>query len=315
MKRVAQESYYRRKASDFKNNTKMLWKLINSVIKTTKQTGSMISHITVDGVKVTKPQDIADHFCQFYLTLGLNLARKIDNNQLNIDIYMSKIPRNLHSMFLTPTSQQEVSATIESLPSKTSSGHDEVSNILLKLLKPSLTYPLTLIFNQLLDTGVFPQSMKIAEVIALYKNNAIDQLVNYRPISLLFTMSKVLEKIVHKRVIKFLDHHNILYSSQYGFCNHRSCKQAVQELLAKILQAKEDNLQIASVFMDLSKAFDTQNHEMLLRKMERYSIRGIALDWFTSYLKDRTLVAKVPVSTSAVAYSKQYNIDYGTAQD
>ena len=119
---------------------------------------------------------------------------------------------------------------------------------------------------------------------------------------------------MHKRVSKFLDQHNILYSSQYGFRNHRSCEQAVQELLAKILHAREDNLQIASIFMDLSKAFDTLNHQLLLRKMERYSIRGIALDWFTSYLKDRTLIAKVPVSTNVVAYSKPYNIDYGTAQ-
>ena len=217
-------------------------------------------------------------------------------------------------MFLLPTTQEEVCATIDSLPSKSSSGCDEVSNILLKQLKPSLTYPLTLIFNQSLDTGVFPQSMKIAEVIPLYKNKETDQLVNYRPISLLLTMSKVLEKIVHGRVIKFLDQHKILYSSQYGFCNHHSCEQMAQELLAKILQAKEDNLQVASVFMDLSKAFDTLNHEMLLRKMEKYRIRGIALDWFTSYLKDRTIVAKVPVSTGGVAYSKQYKIDYGTAQ-
>ena len=314
MKRVAQESYYRKKASDFKNNTKMLWKLINSVTKTTKQSGSIISHITVDGVKITKPQNIADNFGQFYSTLGSNLASNIDNDHLDIDRYLSKIPRNLHSMLLMPTSQQEVCSVIESLPSKSSSGHNEVSNILLKLLKPSLTYPLTLIFNQSLYTGVFPQSMKTAEVIPLYKNKAADQLENYRPISLLLTMSKVLEKIVHKRVTKFLDKHNVLYSSQYGFRNHRSCEQAVQELLANILQAREDNSRIASVFMDLSKAFDTLNHNLLLRKMERYGIRGIALNWFTSYLKDRTLMAKVLVSTNAVAYSKLYNIDYGTAQ-
>ena len=138
MKRVAQELYYRKKASDFKNNTKMLWKLINSVIKTTKQSGSIISHITVDGVKITKPQNIAHNFGLFYSTLGSNLAMKIDNNHLDIDRYLSKIPRNLHSMLLMPTSQQEVCSMIESLPSKTSSGHDEVSNILLKSLKLDL---------------------------------------------------------------------------------------------------------------------------------------------------------------------------------
>ena len=112
--------------------------------------------------------------------------------------------------------------------------------------------------------------MKTAEVIPLYKNKAADQLVNYRPISLLLTMSKVLEKIVYKRVISFLDKHNILYSSQYRFHSHQSCEQAVQELLAKILQSREDNHQTASVFMDLSKALDTLNHSLLLEKIERY---------------------------------------------
>ena len=100
-------------------------------------------------------------------------------------------------MLLLPTSQQEVNCIIDSLPSKSSSGHDDVSNILLKSLKSSLTYPMTLILNQSLETGTFPERMKL-EVIPLYKNKATDHLVNYRPISLLMTMSKVLEKIVYK---------------------------------------------------------------------------------------------------------------------
>ena len=91
-------------------------------------------------------------------------------------------------MLLIPTSQQEVDRIINSMLDKSSSGHDNVSNILLKSLKRSLTYPMTLIFNQLLETGIFPERMKLAEVIPLYKNKATDHLVNYRPISLLVTM-------------------------------------------------------------------------------------------------------------------------------
>ena len=101
-------------------------------------------------------------------------------------------------MLLLPTSQQEVNRIIDGLLSKSSSGHDDVSNILLKSLKSSLTYPMTLILNQSLETGTFPERMKLAEVIPLYKNKATDHLVNYRPISLLMTMLKVLEKIVYK---------------------------------------------------------------------------------------------------------------------
>ena len=167
-------------------------------------------------------------------------------------------------MLLLPTSQQEVNRIIDGLPSKSSSGHDDVSNILLKSLKSSLTYPMTLILNQLLETGTFPERMKLAEVIPLYKNKATDHLVNYQPISLLMTMSKVLEKIVYKRVISFLNKHEILCRSQYGFCNQCSCEQVVQELLAKILHSQEDGHQTASIFMDLLKAFDTLNHDLLL---------------------------------------------------
>ena len=114
--------------------------------------------------------------------------------------------------------------------------------------------------------------MKLAKVIPLHKNKAMDHLVNYRPISLLMTMSKILEKLVYQRVISFIDKQEILYKSQYGFLNQHSCEQTVQELLAKVLQAKEDGQKTASIFMDLSKAFDTLNHKLLLSKMEQYGI-------------------------------------------
>ena len=80
-----------------------------------------------------------------------------------------------------------------------------------------ITFPLTLIFNQSLNEGIFPDKMKLAEVISLYKNKAMDHLVNYRPISLLMTLSKVLEKLMYKRVVAFIEKYDILYRSQYGF--------------------------------------------------------------------------------------------------
>ena len=123
--------------------------------------------------------------------------------------------------------------------------------------------------------------MKLAEVIPLYKTKATDQLVNYRPISLLMMMSKLLEKLMYKRVFSFINRYDILYRRQYGFCSHRSCEQATQELLGRILQAKEDGHKVASIFLDLLKAFNTLDHNVLL---------------LTSYLQDRSLVAKVPVS-------------------
>ena len=105
--------------------------------------------------------------------------------------------------------------------------------------------------------------MKRAEVVPLYKGKEFDLVINYQPISLLIMMSKVLEKIIYKRIYAFLEAHSILYDSQYGFSNKHSCEQAIGELVGKILQAKEQGLHSASIFLDLSKAFDTLNHDIL----------------------------------------------------
>ena len=127
-------------------------------------------------------------------------------------------------------------------------------------------------------------------------------------------MSKLLEKLMYKRVYSFINKYDILYRSQYGFHNHRSCEQAIQELLGKILQVREDGDNAASIFLDLLKAFDTLDHKVLLAKLEKYGICGPALNWFTSYLQDRSLVTKVHISHSKIMYSKKFNIEYGTAQ-
>ena len=217
LKRHAQQSYYQKKTLDFKTNTKELGKMINKVICKKRYSGSIIPFITVDGIRIDKPDKIANSFGKFYSTLGSRLASEITEDQYKTEDYLKKIPKNINSMVLVPTTQQEVQQIIDQLPAKSSSGHNDVSNVLLKSLKNSLTYPLTLIYNQSRNEGIFPDKMKLAEVIPLYKNKAMDHLVNYRPISLFMTMSKVLEKLMYKREVAFIDKHDILYRSQYGF--------------------------------------------------------------------------------------------------
>ena len=114
-------------------------------------------------------------------------------------------------------------------------------------------------------------------------------MTNYRPISLLLTLSKVLQKIVYKRTVSFLDRNNIIYNSQYGFREKHSCTDAVMELCTEILKARENSQNTISVFLDLSKAFDTLDLKILLSKLEIYGIRGTVLDWFESYLTKKTI--------------------------
>ena len=115
-------------------------------------------------------------------------------------------------------------------------------------MSEALSFPLTGIFNQSIIQGVFPNLMKIAEVILLYKGREQDLVVNYRPVSLLMTISKVLEKLVYIRLYKYLEKNNTLFDSQYGFRTKRSCEHAIFELISRLLHSKEDGKKVLFYF-------------------------------------------------------------------
>ena len=169
-------TYDNNKSIEYKHNMKKLWQLINSQLGKCKHTGNIIPYISVNGIKTCEPKAIAKSFGKFYSELRMNLAFTIKPGQSSITDYINNIPRNLHSIFINPTNQHETEKMIDSLPNKTSSGHDGISNILLKVLNESISYPLSILFNQSLNQGAFPDFMKCAEVIPLYKgqNNQSD---------------------------------------------------------------------------------------------------------------------------------------------
>ena len=208
----------------------------------------------------------------------------------------------------------ELDTIIKNLPNKVSYGYDEVSNIMLKALRTSIVFPLCHIFNHSILEGKFPTRMKLAEVIPLYKGKSMDQMVNYRPISLLITLSKLLEKIIYQIIYKYLEDKTILYPSQYGFCKKRSCEQAICELTGYVLQYKNRSEHSASVCLDLSKAFNTLDHSILLQKLDRYGTRGVAKDWIEDYLWERSLVTKITTCPNKIVKSDAFNITCGAAQ-
>ena len=223
--------------------------------------------------------------------------------------------RSTSTLFLTPTSEEEIHYLINSLPNKASSGHDSISNNLLIKISPSILEPLAIIFNKSLETGVFPEEMKLADVVPLYKSKSEYECTNYRPISLLLTISKLLAKLMYKRTYHFLEQTDQLYQSQYGFRKSHSCETAIMELASSIIKGKDDGFYTLALFIDLSKAFDTVDHNILLDKLDKYGIRGVAKEWYKSYLTNRQMRVKCSVSsTGKLEHSKDLSLTYGAPQ-
>ena len=156
------------------------------------------------------------------------------------------------------------------------------------MLKDDICIPLNKIFNLSLLTGQHPDILKISKTIPIFKKGSRLLVSNYRPISLLSNLNKILEKIVHTRVYSFLEDLSCIYSLQFGFRKKHSTNHALIEITENIRQALDSKKFACGIFVDLQKAFDTVNHDILIAKLEHYGIRGSAKQWFTSYLKYRT---------------------------
>ena len=166
-----------------------------------------------------------------------------------------------------------------------------------------------------MQTGIFPDLMKLAEVIPLYKGKSREYETNYRPISLLTTMSKVVEKVVYSRVYNFLSTTGQICETQYGFRANHSCEHAVAQVVGSVLKNLENKKSTITVMLDLSKAFDTIEHTIMLKKLELFGVRGVCLTWFRSYLENRRMRVKCRVTNSQNEMLSEYHtVNFGTPQ-
>ena len=152
---------------------------------------------------------------------------------------------------------------------------------------------MTHLVNTSIIKGIFPDELKIAKVIPIFKSGNKDLIENYRPISILSVFTKVFEKVMYKHLINFVDKNDILYNYQFGFRKQHSIKHAVITLVEKITTALDKDKIVVGCFLDLKKAFDTVNHRILISKLRKYGIRGHILQWFESYLKNRKQFVRI----------------------
>ena len=170
---------------------------------------------------------------------------------------------------------------------KNSSGVDELSTILIKLVKSDLLKPLTTIINQSLHTGIFPDKLKIAKVIPLFKKGEPTLIENYRPISLLPAISKIFERVIFNEMNAYFTLNNLFYDKQYGFRKYHSTELAALNVVDTIVNHMDNGNTPFAVYLDLSKAFDTLNHSILLDKLKFYGFRGTSINLIKHYLSNR----------------------------
>ena len=267
-----------------------LWKLINEVINRNKLKSELPDHFKENETVITDPAEISNKFNEYFINVGPNLASKIPVSDMNFSNYLGE--RSIKSIFFDPVTENEVEVEIRKLKENKSCGHDDIPPKLVKNISKYIIKPLAYIYNQSFLTGSIPDDLKVALVTPVFKANDREEFSNYRPISVFPCFSKILEKLMYNRLLKYLDQNNIFFPSQYGFRRKHSTNIATIELITKISEAIDNNEYTLGVFLDLAKAFDTVNHEILLRKLDHYGIRGIVNEWFKNYLTERKQIVK-----------------------
>lgn len=292
----AKREYIQREINGSKNASKALWNCINNVCNN-KTVNKGIHKLKLDsGIVLDDAKDIAEEFNEFFTSIGQNLAKDItlpDGQDENDEAHVEA------TIFLHPTTNAEVRETIIKLKKRKSPGIDGIKSEILQSMVDEITEPLVYIINLCFSTGTFPNILKTGVITPLHKGGSTEDIDNYRPIALISNIAKIIEKLFKLRVVSFLSRFDVLSENQYGFREKKSTEDAILKLTSYIYEAVDKSKPSMCIFVDLSKAFDTVNHEILLKKLQNYGIRGTAHDLIANYLTNRQQIVSISGTKSS----------------
>jgi hypothetical protein len=283
--RACKKLHYSKALSSNTNNLRKTWSILNEALNKSKN-HSAIHSLFVNNTLITDPLTIANTFNTFFTTIAENTASLI-HPVSDPDPDLVPPTNSSFDLHSSPVTDDEILSCINKLENKRTPDMSGISTCILKKVIPEILSPLKHIFNQSLATGIVPDNFKIAKIIPIFKSGDSLDPSNYRPISLLSTFSKILEKIVHFRLYTYLEEHSLLSPRQFGFRPNHSTVHPMSLMLNHITQALNAKKHTLLIFCDLKKAFDTCDHSILLSKLSNLGITGTSLTWFKNYLTNR----------------------------
>ena len=247
--RKSKQNHLKKYFSDNVKNLRETWKGIKNIIQNKNNTNSLPTCIFDEGSSITDPTKIANVFNSYFSSIGSTLQSKIHSSHLNFTKYL-KNP-NVHSIFISPTDSTEVYNLISNLKNRKASGPNSIPTAVLKLINNEIASIFAKLFNLSFSTGVFPDILKTSSVLALFKKESKLICGNYRPISLLSNISKLLEKLMYSRLYNFLNIFNCLSELQFGFRSNHLTSHALVSITEKIREALDTGHFACGVFIDL----------------------------------------------------------------
>lgn len=298
--------YERNLLSKSVHNNKLLWKNIKAITYSQKTNNCDAELLKLQPT----PSDSVNFINNYFSKIGQDLAQQISTTTGNQAFGQSSNASNLvNSFVLLETDPEEVYRILINLKADSAPGWDNISTKFLKFVGMEVVPIIAHLANLCFKTGIFPDPLKIAIITPVHKGGGSDDINNYRPISVLTSISKIIEKLINARLLNYLNKFNIISDSQFGFRQGISTEDAVISLTSSVANHLDNGDKCLTVFLDLRKAFDTVSAPILVSKLEKVGIRDIALDLFKSYLSNRKQSVKVGQHISDVT-----DVSYGVPQ-
>jgi hypothetical protein len=295
--RNAKKMYYHNCFNRFRSDITKTWNTIKEILNKHRNQNNIPDYFNINGQTVDNLSEIVNQFNRYFTNIGPALASEIIQpaNKSYKDYLNTPVPQ---TFTFSNVNKDDVKKIINTLKNKSTSGADRISNKILKHIKDEIAEPISIIINQSLNLGIFPTKLKIAKVTPVHKKGDSHTFSNYRPISILPSVSKIFERVMHNQIHDYFSQLHIYYNSQYGFRPQHSTELAALELIDRLITKLGQNETPINIYLDLSKAFDTLDHEILLHKLSYYGIRNTSLNLFRSYLNDRYQYVEINETSS-----------------